>query len=31
VRIFLSAGFLDFIALEASARLGLTDSGEVQE
>jgi len=31
VRIIPSAGYLDFIALEASARLVLTDSGGVQE
>jgi UDP-N-acetylglucosamine 2-epimerase (non-hydrolysing) len=31
VRIIPPAGYLDFIALEASARLVLTDSGGVQE
>jgi UDP-N-acetylglucosamine 2-epimerase (non-hydrolysing) len=31
VRIFPSAGYLDFIPLEASARLVLTDSDGVQE
>jgi UDP-N-acetylglucosamine 2-epimerase (non-hydrolysing) len=31
VRIIPPLGYLDFIALEASARLVLTDSGEVQE
>jgi UDP-N-acetylglucosamine 2-epimerase (non-hydrolysing) len=31
VRIFLSAGYLDFIALETAAQLVLTDPGRVQE